>query len=137
MKWLRREATLNNLNPMIDDVLKGVGKSIELSKKKYMEIRLICEEVLLNIISYSYPNGKGEMIAGYEFKSDEDCIILKLCDYGKEFNIMNEKEPDITLDIMERDIGGLGILLIKRVSDSVEYERRENMNILTVKKYCS
>lgn len=114
MKWLKKEATLNNLNPMIDDVLKGVSKSINLSKKKYMEIRLICEEVLLNIISYSYPNGKGEMIAGYEFKKDEGCVILKICDYGKEFNIMNEKEPDITLNIMERDIGGLGILLIKR-----------------------
>ena len=50
---------------------------------------------------------------------------------------MNEKEPDITLNIMERDIGGLGILLIKKVSDSVEYERKENMNVLTVKKYCN
>ena len=137
MKWLKKEATLNNLNPMIDDVLKGVSKSINLSKKKYMEIRLICEEVLLNIIIYSYPNGKGEMIAGYEFKKDEGCVILKICDYGKEFNIMNEKEPDITLNIMERDIGGLGILLIKKVSDSVEYERKENMNVLTVKKYCN
>ena len=137
MKWLKKEATLNNLNPMIDDVLKGVSKSINLSKKKYMEIRLICEEVLLNIISYSYPNGKGEMIAGYEFKKDEGCVILKICDSGKEFNIMNEKEPDITLNIMERDIGGLGILLIKKVSDSVEYERKENMNVLTVKKYCN
>ena len=137
MKWLKKEATLNNLNPMIDDVLKGVSKSINLSKKKYMEIRLICEEVLLNIISYSYPNGKGEMIAGYEFKKDEGCVILKICDYGKEFNIMNEKEPDITLNIMERDIGGLGILLIKKESDSVEYERKENMNVLTVKKYCN
>ena len=137
MKWLKKEATLNNLNTMIDDVLKGVSKSINLSKKKYMEIRLICEEVLLNIISYSYPNGKGEMIAGYEFKKDEGCVILKICDYGKEFNIMNEKEPDITLNIMERDIGGLGILLIKKVSDSVEYERKENMNVLTVKKYCN
>ena len=137
MKWLKKEATLNNLNPMIDDVLKGVSKSINLSKKKYMEIRLICEEVLLNIISYSYPNGKGEMIAGYEFKKDEGCVILKICDYGKEFNIMNEKEPDITLNIMERDIGGLGILLIKKVSDSVEYESKENMNVLTVKKYCN
>ena len=87
MKWLKKEATLNNLNPMIDDVLKGVSKSINLSKKKYMEIMGL-------------------------WKTN-------------------------TKIIMERDIGGLGILLIKKVSDSVEYERKENMNVLTVKKYCN
>lgn len=137
MKWLRKEADIKNLNTMIEFVLSNIRNEIELTKKKSMEIRLICEEVLLNIISYSYPEGKGEIMAGCEFCDNDCCLILKICDYGREFNPIDAEDPDMTSDIMDRDIGGLGILILKQVSDYVNYERREDMNILTVKKYCA
>lgn len=136
MKWLRKKATLENLNSMIDFVLKNAENDVHLSKKKAMEIRLICEELLMNIISYSYPKEKGDIVAGYEFS--DNCITLNLCDYGEEFNPVEDHiEPDLSRDIMDIDIGGLGILIVKKVSDYINYERKENMNILTVKKYCS
>lgn len=136
MKWLRKEATLENLNSMIDFVLKNAENDVQLSKKKAMEIRLICEELLINIISYSYPKEKGDIIAIYEF--NDNCITLSLCDYGIKFNPVEEHiEPDLSRDIMDIDVGGLGILIVKKVSDYINYKRINNMNILTVKKYCS
>lgn len=138
MKWLKKEADISNLNLMIEFVLDNVKNYIDLTRKKTYEIRLICEEIMLNIISYSYPDGKGELLAGCEFSNDDKCLTLKICDYGKEFNPIEMSLPEISEDedIMEKDVGGLGIFLIRNISDSVDYERKENMNILTIKKYC-
>lgn len=137
MKWLRKKATLNNLNTMIDFILDNLKKDIDVTEHIDMEIRLLCEEVLMNIISYAYDEYEytGEMLVGYEYDNDDNCVILKMCDYGIKFNPIEEKDPELDSDIMERDIGGLGIFLIKRISDCIYYERKKGMNILTIKKY--
>lgn len=137
MEWLRKKATLNNLNTMIDFILDNLKKDIDVTEHINMEITLLCEEVLMNIISYAYEKDKdtGEMFIGYEYDSNNSCVILKMCDYGVKFNPIEEKDPDINCDIMERDIGGLGVFLIKKISDFMHYERKKGMNILTIKKY--
>ncbi len=137
MKWLRKKATLNNLNTMIDFIIEHLKKDVDVTEHIDMEIRLLCEEVLMNIISYAYEDDEdnGEMLIGYEYDSENNCIILKMCDYGIKFNPIEEKDPDLTCDIMERDIGGLGVFLIKRISDFIDYERKMGMNILTIKKH--
>ncbi len=137
MEWLRKKATLNNLNTMIDFILEHLKKDVDVTEHVNMEIRLLCEEVLMNIISYAYEEDEddGEMLIGYEFDSENNCVILKMCDYGIQFNPIEEKDPDLTCDIMERDIGGLGVFLIKKISDFIDYERKKGMNILTIKKH--
>ena len=137
MKWLRKEATLNNLNVMIEFILNNLKKDVNVTDRINMEIRLLCEEVLMNIISYAYEGNSniGKMIIGYKYDRKNDCIILKICDYGVKFNPIEEEEPDLSDDIMERNIGGLGVFLIKRLSDFIKYERKFGMNILTIKKY--
>ena len=137
MQWLKKEANISNLDSMINFILDNIKSEIELTRKRSMEVRLICEEVLLNIISYSYPEGNGVMMAGYEYCNNESCLVLKICDFGREFDPMSIEEPDMSLDIMDRDVGGLGILILKKISDSIKYERKEDMNILTVTKYCA
>lgn len=137
MKWLRKEATLNNLNIMIDFILNNLKNDVNVTERINMEIRLLCEEVLMNIISYAYEEDEntGEMIIGYKYDEKHDCIILKICDYGIRFNPIEEKDPNLSCDIMERSIGGLGVFLIKRISDFIGYERKKGMNILTIKKH--
>lgn len=137
MEWLKKEATLNNLNTMIDFILDNLKKDVYVTEHINMEVRLLCEEVLMNIISYAYEGKEdiGEMLVGYEFDRDNNCVVLKMCDYGIQFNPIEEKDPDLTCDIMERDIGGLGVFLIKKISDFIEYEREKGMNILTIKKH--
>lgn len=139
MEWLKQEATLSNLNSMIDFVLDNLKEDIILPHRVKNQIRLLCEEVFMNVISHAYDNldkGKGQIIIGYEFNSDKNCMLLKICDYGMRFNPVEEaEEPDIFCDIMERDVGGLGIFIIKKMSDFIDYERQRDMNILTIKKY--
>ena len=69
MEWLRKEATLNNLNTMIDFILNNLKKDVMVTEHIDMEIRLLCEEVLMNIISYAYEedDDTGEMLIGYEY----------------------------------------------------------------------
>ena len=90
----------------------------------------------MNIISYAYEDDEniGEILIGYEYDKKDNYVILKMCDYGIKFNPIEEKDPDLSTDIMERDIGGLGVFLIKKISDFIEYEREKGMNILTIKK---
>lgn len=135
MEWLKKEATISNLNIMINFVMDNLKKDIKVTEHINMEMRLVCEEALMNIINYAYPKGDGEMFAGYEYDRRNNCLTLKVCDYGVEFNPIKEKDPDLTTDIIEREIGGLGIFLLKKLSDIIEYERSENMNVLTIKKY--
>ena len=137
MEWLRKEATLNNLNTMIDFILNNLKKDVMVTEHIDMDIRLLCEEVLMNIISYAYEedDDTGEMLIGYEYDENNNYVVLKMCDYGVKFNPIEEKDPDLTCDIMERDIGGLGVFLIKKISDFIQYERNKGMNILTIKKH--
>ena len=137
MEWLKKEATINNLNTMIDFILNNLKRDVEVTEHIDMEVRLLCEEVLMNIISYAYADGKenGEMMIGYEYSIIDNCVTLKMCDYGVEFNPIKEKDPNLSCDIMEREIGGLGVFLIKKISDFIKYERKKGMNILNIKKY--
>lgn len=136
MKWLKKEATMENLNEMIDFILDNVRNDTHISCHIEMQMRLICEEAFMNIINYAYPSKNGIMMAGYEFDRQNNFITIKMCDYGVEFNPINESDPDITCDIMQRDVGGLGIFLLKKISDSIGYERKKDMNILTIRKCC-
>lgn len=137
MKWLKREADIKNLDSMIDFVMEHLKKNVRVTQHIDMEIRLVCEEALMNIINHAYC-GKcdlKDMYAGYEYDNDRECVVLKIIDHGIPFNPINEQEPMMTGNILERQIGGLGILLIKKISDVIEYERKDNMNILTIRKY--
>lgn len=135
MDWVKKEAKMCNLNIMIDFIIENLKKDIKVTDHVDMEIRLVCEEALTNIINYAYPKGEGEMFAGYEYDKENSCITLKVCDYGIEFNPTKENDPDVTSDIMERSVGGLGIFLLKKISDIIEYERKDNMNVLIIKKH--
>lgn len=137
MEWLNKKATLTNLDKAITFVLENMGRDMETTQKMLTEIRLICEEVFMNVISYAYPAGDGEMQIGYEFDKKSKCMTLLICDSGVEFDPTKAEEPDLTVDIMERQIGGLGIFMVKKIADSVVYERKDKMNVLTIKKsYC-
>lgn len=135
MDWLRKEAKLCNLNIMIDYVIEKLKEDVKVTPHVDMEIRLVCEEALMNIINHAYPKGDGEMMISYKYDKINNCLILEICDYGIEFNPIQEEDPDLTCDIMERNIGGLGIFILKKISDFIEYERKTDMNVLTIKKY--
>lgn len=135
MRKLIKGAVIENMNECIEFLLYNLKNDVELNKKSQNEIRMLCEEILINIINYAYEKtSAGEMIVEYDFEKESSTMTMIFSDYGIEFNPLEKQDPDLTLDIMDRDIGGLGIFLVKKIADLVDYERADNMNRLTIKK---
>ncbi len=104
-----------------------------LDDKILFELNLILDELFVNIINYAYPDKEIHIIEILtEKKGDE--IIIRIIDDGDEFNPLQIEEVNINASIDDREIGGLGIHLVKRMADKLFYERLENKNILTIIK---
>ncbi len=134
MKQIVKEAKIENINDMINFVLAGMHEKKSGSKKLIFEIKIICEEILTNIIKYAYPFEKGEIQLGYYIDEFENKIILRFCDKGIAFDPTAESIQNIERDCIGREIGGLGINMLKNLANSMLYERREGINELTITK---
>lgn len=136
MEQISKKASIDNMNIVIEFLLEKLKADIELTKKEINDVHIICEEVLMNIISYAYNeiSEVGEMEVHYKYDISQKIMTIDFIDYGIAFNPLEKKDPDMTLDIMEREVGGLGILMIKKIADEASYERVDNMNKLTIKK---
>lgn len=96
-------------------------------------VNLAIEEAVVNVMSYAFPDGVRSTIL-LEVVADDETIIFELRDDGIPFDPTKVEEVDVTLPVEKRGIGGLGIHLIRHYMDSVSYERRDNQNVLTMKK---
>ncbi len=102
----------------------------EVSMKVVMQMNIAIDEIYSNIQRYS-----GASKAKVECEITERAIMLRFTDNGKAYDPTEQKEPDITLSAEEREIGGLGIFMVKKSMDKVEYARLDNENVLTLTKY--
>lgn len=117
---------LDKLNPLLDSLEDEQIIPMGFSFK----IHLALDEMLTNVISYAYPDETGKPILLTITKTDE-CLSCEICDEGKPFNpLESAPEVDTSLSVEERPIGGLGIFLSCNVADKMEYERKDNQNIL-------
>lgn len=113
--------------------IEDVGEAYSLSQDVIFNLNLVLEEAVVNIISYAYPKEEHEQI--YLSASIQNgSIVFVLTDTGKEFDPTNAANPDITLSAEDREIGGLGIFLIRQIMNEVKYERLDGKNILTLEK---
>lgn len=99
-----------------------------LAAKKKSGLLLALEEAFVNICSHAYPDGEGD--AEISCEGVDDAFVLEIADTGKPFDVLSLPDPDITLDIMDRQVGGLGVHFIRKLSDSVSYRRENDRNIL-------
>lgn len=96
-------------------------------------IRLSCEEIIVNIIRYAYPqHTDGYISVGITDTGGELCITIR--DGGRPFNPLERELPDISLALEDRDIGGLGILLMRQMMDKVSYIHADGENRLLMIK---
>jgi serine/threonine-protein kinase RsbW len=91
------------------------------------------EEVIVNVINYAYQNENGNLEIIFETNSKS--IELTFIDSGAMFNPLEKPDADVTVSLAEREAGGLGILMVKKLMDDVRYEFINNQNRLTVIKY--
>ncbi|MBE6839289.1 MAG: ATP-binding protein [Ruminococcus sp.] len=122
-----------------EDVMEYIFSKIKLEDDLYpspekviKDIRLACEEAFINIINYAYPDGDGNVDIACEV--DKGIIQIVLKDSGIPFNPMDSDDPDISLAIECREVGGLGIYIVKKIMDDVNYTREGKYNILTLRK---
>ena len=97
-------------------------------------LQLALEEAMVNVINYAYENGRANIDNNFSITSDGKSITFVLTDNGMPFDPTKVDNPDTTLGVEERTIGGLGIFLVKNIMDSVTYKRHSNRNILTMTK---
>lgn len=109
-------------------------KNYPFSKRALFQIRVAVEEIFINIASYAYRSSEGEAVVRCGVEHDPLGILIQFLDRGKPFNPLLKKDADITLSAQERDIGGLGILMVKKAMDNVEYRYENGQNILTIRK---
>ena len=122
-------ATIPQLKDFVDTVTKEAG----MEEMETMTLNLAIEEAVVNVMNYAYPKDtKGTV--DIETTLDDGCITFVISDSGMAFDPTAKEDPDTTLKAEERPIGGLGIFLVKQLTDAVSYERRNDKNILTVKK---
>jgi len=101
------------------------------SKRRISNIELALEEALANICHHAYTVGTcGDM--EIQCRTDDNKrLIIDIIDTGKPYNILSASEPELAADISKRDLGGLGVLLIRSMVDDIHYCRRGNENVLT------
>ncbi len=112
----------------IEEQLEKAG----LNDRDRIKVVTASEEIIVNIIKYAYFPEEGELLISVD--CDAVSVRITFTDNGKEFNSLARPEADTTLAAEDRDIGGLGILMVKRLVDEVSYERKYSQNIPTITK---
>ncbi|MBU0971235.1 MAG: ATP-binding protein [Proteobacteria bacterium] len=134
-KTLVLSATLENLEPLIAHA-RSFATDNGMDPKLVYQVELSLEEVLVNVISYAYPQGsQGNVAVNCSWEVCQG-LTIEVVDYGDAFDPLAKPDPDTSLSLDERSIGGLGIFLTKKMMDKVTYDRCQGKNILTMIKHC-
>ena len=134
MKLLHFQPIAGKALEILDAILQT--PEVASCKKEFNALRLVCEELVVNVVDYAYPEDK-EGYLDIEIEKDDTSISICLKDGGIQFNPLQKEMPDITLPLEERRIGGLGIFLTIKMMDDVTYDYVNNENVLTIKKTIS
>ncbi len=128
--FVAEDESLAAATQFVEDALEKA----EVSPKIIMQMAVALEEIFVNVAHYAYKGEKGDVKLSLKICGGE--ITLSFTDSGFPFNPLKKEDPDITLSAEERQIGGLGIFMVKKSMDDVFYEYKNDNNILTlVKKY--
>ena len=115
------------------EFVENLGEEFMLTPDLVFNLNLVLEEAVSNVILYAYPKEEHEIIT-LSAKKDGNMLIFVLTDSGKEFDPTQAPDADITLSAEDRPIGGLGIFLIRQIMNTVEYQRIDGKNVLTLGK---
>ena len=130
---LTLEALTDNLQKVLDFVDSRL-EAIDCPPKPQMQLDLAVEEIFVNIAHYAYAPEKGNATVRVAVSGDPVTVSITFIDNGVPYDPLKKDDPDVTLSAAERDIGGLGIFMTKKVMDDVTYEYVNGQNILTLKK---
>ena len=135
--FARNELEIEADNDKLQQVLSFIEErldEVDCSPKVQMQIAVAAEEIFVNIANYAYAPEKGMATVRVEISDQPAAVTITFADRGKPFDPTKKTDPDVTLSAEERDIGGLGIFMTKKMMDDVRYEYTEGQNVLTLRK---
>lgn len=133
MKELTIDATVENIScvtAFVDEQLEALACPL----KAQMQIDIAIDELFGNIANYAYNPQTGPATVRVEILQNPLSVVISFIDNGMPYDPLAKEDPDITLSTEEREIGGLGIYLVKKSMDEITYEYKEGQNILRIKK---
>lgn len=134
MKKFTVNASTDNL-PEVLEFIDAELEAVSAGMKTQFQIDLAVEEIYANIAHYAYAPDSGNLTIQFDVYGEPPLAEIQFTDGGKQYNPLDNPDPDITLTAEDREIGGLGVLMVKKSMDVVEYRFQDNKNILTIKKY--
>lgn len=133
MKELTLEAIIENIAAVTEFVNEEL-EALDCSLKIQLQIDIVIDELFSNIARYAYDPDTGPATVRVEVEEEPLAVIITFIDNGKPFDPLSTKEPDISLAVKDRDIGGLGVFLVKKTMDDISYEYKDGQNILRIRK---
>ena len=133
MKELTVAATVENIEAVTDFVNEEL-EALECPMKVQMQIDIAIDELFGNIAHYAYNPEIGKATVRVEVIEDPLAVTITFIDNGVPYDPLAKADPDTTLSAEEREIGGLGIYMVKKSMDDVTYEYKDGKNILKIQK---
>lgn len=133
MKELTISATVENIETVtafVDEQLERFG----CPTKAQMQIDIAIDELFGNIAHYAYSPESGVATVRVEVEENPLAVVITFMDNGVPYDPLAKEDPDIMLSVEERNIGGLGIYIVKKSMDEITYEYKDGKNILRIKK---
>lgn len=133
MNELNLSATLENLDQVtafVEEKLESCGCPMKIQ----MQVAVAVEEIYVNIAHYAYNPEVGPATIRVEVPEDPLEVVITFMDRGKPYDPLAKEDPDVSLSAEERDVGGLGIFMVKQTMDDIRYEYADGRNILKIRK---
>lgn len=133
----KEQLTVDAKTDNLEQVLDFINEQIELcdcSMKVQIQIDIAVEEIFVNIANYAYQDKIGQAEVQTEIQEDPLTIFITFIDSGIPYDPLAKEDPDTTLSAEDREIGGLGIFMVKKSMDNISYEYKQGHNILTLQK---
>ncbi len=133
MKEITLDATIENIET-VTEFVNGQLESSGCPMKAQMQIDIAIDELFGNIAHYAYPSDGGTATVRVELEETPSAVRITFIDSGVPYDPLKKEDPDVSLSAQERTSGGLGIFLVKKSMDDMQYEYRDGQNILEIRK---
>ena len=133
MKELTVEATVENI-PAVTDFVEAQLDELDCPMKTRMQIDIAIDELFSNIAHYAYNPGTGLATVQVDVAEDPPTVVITFVDTGVPYDPLAKEDPDVGLAAEDRAVGGLGIYMVKKSMDAIDYEYKDGRNILRIRK---
>ena len=120
--------------PAVTEFMEAEMEKLGCSMKTIIQMNVAIDEIYSNIVKYAYPNSSGPATVQLVEKAEPHSVCIRFVDEGVPYNPLTKKDPDVTLSVEERGVGGLGIYMVKKTMDDMKYRYENGQNTLTIMK---